>query len=179
MLSIHSTMALDSLQIASNATIRVVRDDEIPLVHRTLPPNVRAFRHRSAEVRQCPHQAPVTLGDETSMGRQLARESSIAALRRALRSRIRSASASGNSRQIWIYLTGKSRLGFGAHGNPLQERKASGALRGAGPRQTQARIVSAPETALLTCGEEGLLEGIWRQGGGVETGRQQGFDLGE
>ena len=39
--------------------------------------------------------------------------------------------------------------------------------------------VSAPETALLTCGEEGLLEGIWRQGGGVETGRQQGFDLGE
>ena len=41
------------------------------------------------------------------------------------------------------------------------------------------REVSAPETALLTCGEEGLLEGIWRQGGGVETGRQQGFDLGE
>ena len=39
--------------------------------------------------------------------------------------------------------------------------------------------VSAPETALLTCGEEGLLEGVWRQGGGVETGRQQGFDLGE
>ena len=39
--------------------------------------------------------------------------------------------------------------------------------------------VSAPATALLTCGEEGLLEGVWRQGGGVETGRQQGFDLGE
>ena len=39
--------------------------------------------------------------------------------------------------------------------------------------------VGAPETALLTCGAEGLLEGVWRQGGGVETGRQQGFDLGE
>ena len=39
--------------------------------------------------------------------------------------------------------------------------------------------VSAPETVLLTCGEEGLLEGVWRQGGGVETGRQQGFDFGE
>ena len=40
-------------------------------------------------------------------------------------------------------------------------------------------IVSAPETALLTCGDEGLLEGVWRQSGEVETGRQQGFDLGE
>ena len=40
-------------------------------------------------------------------------------------------------------------------------------------------FVSAAETALLTCGEEGFLEGILRQGRGVETGRQQGFDLGE
>ena len=45
--------------------------------------------------------------------------------------------------------------------------------RGPGPAQREGgrKAVSAPETALLPCGEEGLLEGVWRQGGGVETGR--------
>ena len=38
-------------------------------------------------------------------------------------------------------------------------------------QESSRGAVSAPETALLTCGEEGLLEGVWRQGGGVETGR--------
>ena len=45
--------------------------------------------------------------------------------------------------------------------------------------RSKRTLVSAPETALLTCDDEGLLEGILRQGGGVETGRQEGFDLDE
>ena len=91
-----------------------------------------------------------------SHGDDSLRERSTATSRRAWRPRTRSASTGGNSRGISIYLTGKSRLRSGTHGNPLQEREASGALRGAGPCQTQARIGQCEEAA-------GALE---RPGGG-------------
>ena len=54
-----------------------------------------------------------------------------------------------------------------------------GMMSGRSKATIETVLGSARETAQLTCGEEGLLEGVWRQGGEVETGRQQGFDLGE
>ena len=44
---------------------------------------------------------------------------------------------------------------------------------------TQARDVSAPGTALLTRIDDGALGRVSSEGGGVEPGGQQGFDLGE
>ena len=40
-------------------------------------------------------------------------------------------------------------------------------------------VISVPGTALLTCVEGGVLEGVSSEGGGVEPGRQQSFDVGE